>query len=710
MFQRPWLSPHAVCSVLVSVAAIAGCKQVPATLTVVPSARAERGSAVVTADPSALIRSLNTRRVLGMGFREAGITQLRLSAKTPGGTAVTGPSIAYTPANPAAMPTTPLTMTVSAGPNRMFMLEGLDAGGRTLAAICTAATLTDGANFALTFNGVTHIVAEVMDQALSSVGDSPFHTEVAAGDVVASLMTYVQASVGLNTATNQFTGVDPLAYDRPYLATLLTAAGVAGLSPTPPADLSVERWGRLIVSPSQYDGRTPYTGFGLAVDVYDPTSGQVTSATANAAGEFVFPKVPMGDWHVRVQAPGGAPTAWHKVPVKGDTFARLQAVAPPAAPITAVAAGAAPAIVGNTDGSRSLMVWQEGTGTGAEIMGQLFDGNRATVGLPFSISQRAGLADVDPVVAYNPAQDEYVVAWGDGASLVYATEVSAGGAVSASSISVPAGASAEAAIACNSSTGEFLLVCNASGGGVQATKLTQNGAGNLASTMLGAFSTGSSAHSPAVAFNRAAGEYLIAYADLNAGTKDLFVQSINGTSGSLVRGQTLIAGGVGDQIAPAVGSRAAGAALPNVDFYGNEFLVAWQDHWNGNPEIRACRVPAGTGTPSGPQLVANGNNNFRPRIDFMPSIDSDPVATGYQYAANADHYMIAWEHIQGGVSDIHARRVNTGLNMPLDDRGEVILAKDAMTDTRPAVWADPAHFDYVVVWQGGSTVRQSIVR
>lgn len=609
------------------------------------------------------------------------------------------------------MPTTPLTMTVSAGPNRMFMLEGLDAGGRTLAAISTAATLTDGSNFALTFNGVTHIVAEVMDLALSSGGDSPFQTEVAAGDVVASLTTYVQASVGLNTATNQFTGVDPLAYDRPYLATLLTAAGVAGLSTTPPAVLSVERWGRLIVSPSQYDGRTQFSQYSVeTVDVYDPTSGQVTSGTANAAGEFIFPKVPMGDWYVRIQAAGGAPPAWHQVAVKGDTFARLQAVAPPAAPTTAVAAGAAPAIAGNTDGSRSLMVWQEGTGTAAEIMGQLFDGNRATVGLPFPISQRAGQVDLDPVVAYNPAQDEYVVAWGDGASKVFATEVSAGGAVSSASVSVVASAVAEPALACNSSTGEFLLVCNASGGGVQATKLTQNGAGNLASTMLGAFSTGASAHGPAIAFNRVANEYLIAYAESNGTDQDVFVQSFNGTTGSFVRSQTLIAGGGGDQHAPAVASQASGAALPNGAFYGNEFVVAWQDHGNGAPEIRARRLPMGTGNPYAPVLVANGNNNFRPRIDFMPSLDTDPVATGNQFGSNAEHYLIAWEHVQGGNSDIHARRVSTGLNMPLDDRGEVSLAKDAMADTRPVVWADPAHFDYVVVWQGGSTVRQSIVR
>ncbi|MFN3430839.1 MAG: hypothetical protein ACK46X_12900, partial [Candidatus Sericytochromatia bacterium] len=399
-----------MCSVLVSIAAVAGCKQVPATLAVVPSARAERGTAVVSADPSALTRHLAARRVLGTGFREAAITQLRLSTKVPGGTAVNGPSIPYTPTTPATMPTTPLTMTVSAGPNRLFMLEGLDAAGRSLAAITTAATLTDGSTYALTFNGVTNIVAEAIDDALSSGGDSTFQTEVQAGDVVTTLMAYVQASVGLNSATNQFTGVDPLAYDRPYLVTLLTAAGVAGLGSTPPSALSEARWGRLIVMPSQYDGRTPYGGYGVTIDVYDPTSGQVDTAAANALGEFIFPKVPMGDWHVRIQVPDGAPTAWHKVPVKGDTYARLRAVAPPEAPTTPVAAGAAPTIAGTTNGDQSLMVWQDGTGPGAEILGQRYDQNRQPVGAPFAISNRAGLADVAPVVTYNPIQGQFVVA------------------------------------------------------------------------------------------------------------------------------------------------------------------------------------------------------------------------------------------------------------------------------------------------------------
>ncbi|MFN3430764.1 MAG: hypothetical protein ACK46X_12505, partial [Candidatus Sericytochromatia bacterium] len=256
-----------------------------------------------------------------------------------------------------------------------------------------------------------------------------------------------------------------------------------------------------------------------------------------------------------------------------------------------------------------------------------------------------------------------------------------------------------------------LLLARNTANGILVAKLTQAASGDLTGTPAGAFSASPQCHSPAVAYNRAANQYLIAYADGTAGAMDIHAQTLDGTATTVVQTTQVIGGGTGDQLAPSVASRAAGAALADVSSYGNEFMVVWEDHASGSPEIRGRRVTSGAGvTPYAAERIAQGTGNYRPRVDFMVDRDANSAQAGHQGGPNADHYLVSWEAFDGTNRDIHARRVASGLNQPLDNRGEMVLLKDATLDSRPAVWADPGHLDYVVVWQGGSSVRQSIIR
>jgi hypothetical protein len=81
--------------------------------------------------------------------------------------------------------------------------------------------------------------------------------------------------------------------------------------------------------------------------------------------------------------------------------------------------------------NRCLVVYSEGSGGGAEIMGQLISATGALIGGPFNISSHAGQPDTQPAVAYKAATQEYLVAWRYGVGVstndIYARRVSLSG-------------------------------------------------------------------------------------------------------------------------------------------------------------------------------------------------------------------------------------------------------------------------------------------
>ncbi|MNT06258.1 hypothetical protein D3C72_1409160 [compost metagenome] len=294
--------------------------------------------------------------------------------------------------------------------------------------------------------------------------------------------------------------------------------------------------------------------------------------------------------------------------------------------------------------------------------------------------------------------------------MVYARGVSPTGTPSAATYSAVATIDARPAIACNPTTGELLLAWNSSVLAFSATKLTQDAAGDLTDSLLSTLLTGLNlGQNPAVAYNRNADEYLLAFTRHNGTDQDVYAHTLSGNLLTLANPTQLIAGGPGNQIAPAVASQSRHGALANVTSLptnDKEFLVAWEDHQAGDA-IRARRVPSGPApTPYTAQLIAMGNGSFRPRVDYMPSVKN----AANQYLDNADHYLVAWEQPNGEASSVRVRRVSAGVNQPLDNRGELTLYEGAGANGEAAVWADPAHADYVVVWQqAGVAVQRSIV-
>lgn len=236
----------------------------------------------------------------------AAIASVRLTCTGPG---ITTPIVATAPftADADSLPAVPLAgeiaITVPAGKNRVFTLEGLDASGRVIALMRTLGSL-GGGNQRLTINANTDAAARVLASLLAGPqgGDAADAAGVAgtlAGqDLTESLLTYVTELTGYDAAANTYSGaVPPVNFRDRRLADLLRTDGRGTLDAHAPDELRD-------AAGAQIDLRVVEDGVpvgGADVTLYDPYHSPVQT---DGDGQASFTSVPPGTWTVIVEADG----------------------------------------------------------------------------------------------------------------------------------------------------------------------------------------------------------------------------------------------------------------------------------------------------------------------------------------------------------------------------------------------------------------------
>jgi hypothetical protein len=119
----------------------------------------------------------------------------------------------------------------------------------------------------------------------------------------------------------------------------------------------------------------------------------------------------------------------------------------------------------NTRTGQSLVVWQQGAPEEGLIFGRVIDPQGKSISPPIPLSTGQGYAGW-PSVAYNPASDEFVVAYFSGMRRIDSTGRPAGEVVN---VNCPGG---NPRVVFNPKSGGYTLVCHA-GGGVVGYLLTQ---------------------------------------------------------------------------------------------------------------------------------------------------------------------------------------------------------------------------------------------
>ena len=283
-------------------------------------------------------------------------------------------------------------------------------------------------------------------------------------------------------------------------------------------------------------------------------------------------------------------------------------------------------------------------------------------------NSNASFGGFEPVVAYNPTADEYLVVWAgddntaplvDSEFEIFAQRLTGAGA--------PAG------------------------GRIRVSE--QGGSGT----------TGSSAFSPSVAYNAANDEYLVAWIG-EIGTSnefEVFAQRLT-AAGAEVGGSDVRISDLGPD-----GSDEYRADTPSVtaNSASGEYLVVWQGDDNIPPLVNDEFEMFGQRlTAAGAQTGANDFRISEQGADgdvtsqaFMPSVAYNPVS---------DQYLVAWETEIGSTEEfeIWAQRLTAagaevgGSDFQVSEIGpDPDPSYDALT---PSVAANSASGEYFVVWSG----------
>ncbi len=267
----------------------------------------------------------------------------------------------------------------------------------------------------------------------------------------------------------------------------------------------------------------------------------------------------------------------------------------------------------------------------------------------------------NPAVAYNPAADEYLVVW-EGDDVLDEREIY--------------------------------------GQRVDAADGSEIGSDFRLSDMGPEGNIDFDAHSPEVAYNPAANEYLVVWEgdDVIDGESEIYGQRIDATGAEVGTNDVPIS-----DMGPAGNARSPAVTHNPVAL---EYLVVWEavEVVNGENEIYSQRVDA-AGAEVGP-------NDFR-LSDMGPEGDSKFGAVNPAVASNvaSGEYLVVWagDDVVNGENEIYGQRVDAagvevGPNdVRLSDMGvETSAAFDAFS---PAVAHNPVAGEYLVVWWGDDAVN-----
>jgi hypothetical protein len=367
----------------------------------------------------------------------------------------------------------------------------------------------------------------------------------------------------------------------------------------------------------------------------------------------------------------------------------------------AIADDVTPAVVYNTTAHEYLVVWSDGRSEatrGFDIYGQRFSGAGVAQGGNFRIS---GAPDdqTNPVVAYNPAANQYLVVWSDGRSEatrgfdIYGQRLSAAGTAKGGNFRISGGGAVgddlSPAAAYNPNSKQYLVVWedwrNASlqGPDIYGQRLSPTGGAKGTNFRIGDSPGASDEAWPAVAHNPTANQYLVAWMDARNGTWDIYARRVS-AAGGLLGSSTRIC----QPIATANEYRPQVAYNPAA----NQYLVVWSDERNLASRLRDIygRRVSATGVILGKDFRVSG-----------PAAVAHDLQAVVAYSPAANEYLVAWadkRNYAGQGYDIYARRVSAA--------GAVTGADFRVTGTGgtadeewPAVAFNPAGDQYLVVWQ-----------
>ena len=121
-----------------------------------------------------------------------------------------------------------------------------------------------------------------------------------------------------------------------------------------------------------------------------------------------------------------------------------------------------PALAYNPDRDEYLLLWAESAGTGYQLKGQRLQGDGQATGPEISVGETSEMYGLIPSVVYNPAQQEYLVAWSvEGAAMgggVSAQRLTGDGALLGSPITVSDSGSGSVRVVYQAAADQYLLV------------------------------------------------------------------------------------------------------------------------------------------------------------------------------------------------------------------------------------------------------------
>jgi len=310
----------------------------------------------------------------------------------------------------------------------------------------------------------------------------------------------------------------------------------------------------------------------------------------------------------------------------------------------------APDVAFNSTRGEWLAVWElEYSPDDHDIYGRRVGRDGALIGGEIAIARLTAF-ESNPSVAYNAADDEYLIVWEQLAELgrhdIYAQRLSGDGTPQGRSIAIDTGGFAPPELAPGEASASLLPY---------------------------------DALAPAVAYDSLNRRYLVAWQDKypTKSDYDILARRI-GRDGSLLGDEIAICTWEYDQVKPRLAFNST----------AGEFLAVWEDHHWGNGadwDIYGQRVLA-----SG--ALAGGNFG----ISWDGSQHRQGPSVAYKPAAN--EYLVAWEYEYSPTDhDVYRRRVASNGTLP---EAEAPVSNTGSHERRPALAADDG-WSYLAVWEDG---------
>lgn len=307
------------------------------------------------------------------------------------------------------------------------------------------------------------------------------------------------------------------------------------------------------------------------------------------------------------------------------------------------------AVAYNPDREEYLVVWYNDRPGNDDIQAQRVSKDGTLVGGAFYISGGSGADRRFPDVAYNSAEQEYLVVWehydqSTGDTTIYGARVRSTGGVSGSPFPIFNGdVSMTPAVAYASTENKYLVVWSwfdLSGTHIMGRTVAVASSGvTFGSTIYISKDTSGTAPrvQPDLAYNRARNEFLVVWVQAN----DIYARRVSGSGAPLNPASINISTLGGNEEAPAVG------ALPLTNNEG-DYLVAWEINTGSDTGIDAKTV----------HVASDGSATVGvlPGIVYDSSLDeSAPAVAGNE---SNDQYLVTWsQHYEvdlgGGLSYVY---------------------------------------------------------